>query len=139
MIFLSWMISHPHVLFQDQEAQYNLLLSLQTELLSYIKDGVASRDVYQHALNFIKEKKPDLEKHFVKNIGFSVRILRQSSFSPSHTVQTGIEFRDAAYLLSSRNSRLLRKNMILNLSLGFTGLTDQSGKPSVDLSPLSTR
>ena len=28
-----------HVLLQDQEAQYNLLLSLQTELLSFIKDG----------------------------------------------------------------------------------------------------
>src|SRR5258705_4800620 len=126
------MISHLHVLFQDQEAQYNLLLSLQAELLSYIKDGVASRDVYQHALNFIKEKKPDLEKCFVKNIGFSVRTLRQSSFSASHTFQTGIEFRDAAYLLSSRNSRLLRKNMILNLSHGFTNLTDQSGKPSVN-------
>jgi len=67
------MVSHPHVLFQDQETQYNLLLSLQTELLSYIKDGVTTRDVYQHALNFIKEKKPDLEKYFVKNIGFSVR------------------------------------------------------------------
>jgi nucleosome binding factor SPN SPT16 subunit len=57
------------------------LLSLQTELLSFIKDGVTTRDAYQHALNFIKEKNPDLEKHFVKNVGFSVRSLKQFSFS----------------------------------------------------------
>ena len=37
-----------------------------------MKDGVVIRDLYQHALSFIKQKKPELEKHFVKNIGFSV-------------------------------------------------------------------
>jgi nucleosome binding factor SPN SPT16 subunit len=57
---------------QAQETQYNLLLSLQTELLSFIKDGVAARDAYQHALSFVRGKMPDLEKNFVKNIGFGV-------------------------------------------------------------------
>ena len=75
-------IFHPNILFQDQEAQYDLLLSLQTELLSFIKDGVTTRNVYQRALNFIKEKNPDLEKHFVKNVGFSVRPSRQSPSLP---------------------------------------------------------
>jgi len=59
---------------QEQETQYNLLLSLQAELVSFIKDGVLARDVYQHAVAFVKAKQPDLEKSFVKNIGFSVRI-----------------------------------------------------------------
>ncbi|PPQ86867.1 hypothetical protein CVT25_012586 [Psilocybe cyanescens] len=96
----------------DQEAQYNLLLSLQSELLSFMKDGVSTRDAYQHALTYIKNHMPDLEKFFVKNIGFA----------------TGIEFRDAGYILSPKNNRYLRKNMILNLSLGFSGLTDSSGQ-----------
>ncbi|KAF8965271.1 FACT complex subunit SPT16 [Flammula alnicola] len=96
----------------EQEAQYNLLLALQAELLAFMKDGVAARDVYQHAVNYIKEKMPDLEKSFVKNIGFA----------------TGIEFRDAGYILSAKNIRLLRRNMVLNLSLGFTGLSDSSGQ-----------
>jgi len=118
------------ILWQEQEAQYNLLLSLQTELLSFIKDGVLTRDVYQHAIDYIKEKNPDLEKHFVKNVGFSVRCF---SCIPPHIsthpyFKTGIEFRDATYLLSPKNLRLLRKNMILNLSLGFTSLTDKSGQ-----------
>ncbi|KAF9484717.1 FACT complex subunit SPT16 [Pholiota conissans] len=99
----------------DQEAQYNLLVSLQTELLSFMKEGVTARDVYQHAVEFIKGKKPELEKSFVKNIGFA----------------TGIEFRDAGYILSLKNTRILRKNMVFNLSLGFTGLSDNAGQKYV--------
>ncbi|KAF5372890.1 hypothetical protein D9758_001715 [Tetrapyrgos nigripes] len=95
----------------EQEAQYNLLLSLQQELLSFVKDGVSVKDLYQHALSFIKEKNPDLEKHFVKTAGFG----------------TGIEFRDSAYLLSPKNNRVLRENMVLNLGLGFSDLKDKDG------------
>ncbi|KAK7043799.1 FACT complex subunit spt16 [Paramarasmius palmivorus] len=90
----------------DQEAQYNLLLGLQSELLSYIKDGVTAKDVYQHALSYVKEKKPDLEKNFVKNLGFG----------------TGVEFRDSSYLLSAKNTRVLKENMTVNLGVGFSGL-----------------
>jgi nucleosome binding factor SPN SPT16 subunit len=60
------------LIFQTQEAIYDLLTSLQTEILSFMKDGLTGRDVYQHALNFVKEKKPELEKNFVKNIGHGV-------------------------------------------------------------------
>lgn len=60
--------------------EYNLLLSLQTELLGFMKDGVVSRDVYQHAVDFIKAKKPELEKKFVKNIGFGVSRIRSQVY-----------------------------------------------------------
>ncbi|KAJ3517783.1 hypothetical protein NLJ89_g277 [Agrocybe chaxingu] len=96
----------------NQEAQYGILLSLQAELLTFMKDGVSARDVYQHALSYVKNNNTDLEKYFVKNIGFA----------------TGIEFRDAGYILSAKNTRLIRKNMVFNLSLGFSGLTDSSGQ-----------
>ncbi|GLB35147.1 putative fact complex subunit spt16 [Lyophyllum shimeji] len=102
-------IVDPH---PDQETQYNLLLTLQSELLSIIKDGVSARDVYQFALSFVKKKDPDLEKHFVKNVGFGM----------------GIEFRDSAYVLSAKNGRVLKADMILNLGLGFTDLVDSTGK-----------
>ncbi|RXW24869.1 hypothetical protein EST38_g943 [Candolleomyces aberdarensis] len=95
-----------------QEAQYNLLLSLQSELLSFMKEGVQARDVYQHAVSFIKEKNPELEKHFVKTVGFGM----------------GMEFRDATYVLSPKNSRALKANMTLNLGLGFSDLTDSNGQ-----------
>lgn len=93
-----------------------------------MKDGVSCRDVYQHAVDFVKGKSPDLEKAFVKNLGFSVslRMLFQSHLLSAP--QTGIEFRDAAYILSSKSTRTLRSKMIVNLSLGFSGLTDKSGQ-----------
>lgn len=69
------MLSYPNSCsVKDQEAQYKLLLDLQTELLSFMKDGVSCRDVYQHAVDFVKQKNPDLEKAFVKNLGFSVSL-----------------------------------------------------------------
>jgi nucleosome binding factor SPN SPT16 subunit len=37
-----------------------------------MKDGALAKDVYQHALSYVKKHKPDLERHFVKNIGFGV-------------------------------------------------------------------
>ncbi|KAG6897840.1 hypothetical protein C0992_010328 [Termitomyces sp. T32_za158] len=96
----------------DQEKQYNILLNLQSELLNFIKDGISARDVYQRALSFVKSKDPDLEKHFVKNVGFGM----------------GIEFRDSAYVLSAKNGRNLKTNMIFNLGLGFSDLVDSTGK-----------
>lgn len=57
---------------QEQESIYHLLLNLQTELLSKMKDGAVIRDIYHHALSYIKKQKPELEKHFVKNLGFGV-------------------------------------------------------------------
>ena len=60
--------------FQEQEAIYGLLFNLQTELMQKLQDGVVARDVYHHAISYIREKKPELEKNFVKSVGFGVRI-----------------------------------------------------------------
>ncbi|KIY43663.1 FACT complex subunit SPT16 [Fistulina hepatica ATCC 64428] len=97
----------------NQEAQYNLLLSLQSELLNYMKDGAVAREVYQHAVDFIKEKDASLERHFTRNIGFAM----------------GLEFRDSNFMLSAKNNRKLKENMVFNLALAFIDLTDKSGKP----------
>ncbi|TFK25049.1 FACT complex subunit SPT16 [Coprinopsis marcescibilis] len=96
----------------EQESQYNILLSLQSELLSMIKDGIPAKEVYLHAVSYVREKNPDLEKHFVKTVGFGI----------------GMEFRDATYVLSGKNSRTIKKDMTFNLSLGFTELTDSNGQ-----------
>ncbi|EAU88389.2 FACT complex subunit SPT16 [Coprinopsis cinerea okayama7 len=96
----------------DQESQYNLLLSLQTELLSFIKDGVQAKEVYAHAVNYVRERKPELEKNFVKTVGFGI----------------GMEFRDATYVLSGKNSRVIKKDMTFNLGLGFSDLTEPNGQ-----------
>ncbi|KAN0124045.1 FACT complex subunit SPT16 [Russula decolorans] len=97
---------------KEQESVYNLLLNLQAEILQRMKDGTVARDLYQHALSYVKKHKPDFEKHFVKNIGFGM----------------GMEFRDSTYLLSPKNSRQLKANMVFCLSLGFQDLEDQEHK-----------
>ncbi len=43
----------------------------------------------------------------------------------------GIEFRDSAYLLSAKNSRVVKKDMTFNLGLGFTDLEDDQGQRCV--------
>lgn len=40
----------------------------------------------------------------------------------------GVEFRDSAYLISSKNGRIIKENMVLNLGLGFTDLEDGTGQ-----------
>ncbi|KIK92016.1 hypothetical protein PAXRUDRAFT_830348 [Paxillus rubicundulus Ve08.2h10] len=97
---------------KEQEEIYNLLVSLQSEIVREMKDGKTARDIYQHALEYVRVKKPVLEKNFVKNLGSGM----------------GIEFRDSAYLLSPKNGRHIKTNMVFNLTLGFSDLLDESGK-----------
>ena len=40
----------------------------------------------------------------------------------------GMEFRDSNYLLSSKNTRVLKTNMVFNLALGFQDIADTDGK-----------
>lgn len=40
----------------------------------------------------------------------------------------GMEFRDSSYLLSPKNGKTLRSNMVFNLVLGFTDLEDGGKK-----------
>ena len=92
-----------------------------------MKEGAVARDVYQHALAYVKEKKPELEKHFVKNIGHGVRAQSQVFTQPLTPPQMGMEFRDTAYLLSPKNGRKLKAGMVFNLALGFQDL-EEGGK-----------
>lgn len=57
---------------KEQEAVYALLVSLQADLLPRLKDGAVAKELYQHALSYVTEHKPGLERHFVKNIGHGV-------------------------------------------------------------------
>lgn len=48
---------------------------MQADLLSRLKDGAVAKELYQHALTHVRERKPELEPHFVKNIGHGVRFI----------------------------------------------------------------
>ncbi len=68
----------------QQEEIYTLLTEIQTEVLTKMKEGAVAKDLYAHTLNMVKEKKPEFESHFVKNIGHAVRVVAM--------VQKRIEF-----------------------------------------------
>ncbi|GBF65273.1 FACT complex subunit [Trichophyton mentagrophytes] len=93
---------------KSQEANYGFLLAVYDAVVKDIRDGTVVKDLYNKALGMIKAKKPELEKHFVRNIGAGI----------------GIELRDANMLLNGKNTKTLRSGMTLCVSIGFTDVTD---------------
>ncbi|KAF2460299.1 FACT complex subunit-domain-containing protein [Lineolata rhizophorae] len=91
---------------KSQENNYKLLASIHEMVLKSIHDGVAAKDVYNKAINFLKSKKPDLVDHFLKNVGHGI----------------GIENRDSTLVLNGKNTRVLRDGMTLCISTGLQDL-----------------
>ncbi|KAH8671213.1 FACT complex subunit spt-16 [Xylariales sp. PMI_506] len=88
---------------KTQESNYKLLSAVHNLVLKEIRDGVTVGDVYKKALGFIKSKKPELEKHFLKNVGAGI----------------GIESKDTTLLLNGKNTRTLKDGMTLCITTGF--------------------
>jgi nucleosome binding factor SPN SPT16 subunit len=90
----------------SQERNYKILLQVHEVALKAARDGALAKDVYHKAMGQLKAKKPDLESHFVKSVGFGI----------------GIENRDGTLLLSAKNSRPLKDGMTLVISTGLNNL-----------------
>ena len=95
-----------------QEKYYNFLVSLQRKVFDQIKDGAIVKDIYNSTLGQIRAKHPELESHFVKNLGAGI----------------GIEFRDTTTLINNKNTRTLKAGMTLNVSIGFQNLDNPNVK-----------
>ncbi|KAL5418571.1 hypothetical protein PMIN03_001048 [Paraphaeosphaeria minitans] len=91
---------------REQETAYKILLSVHDLIIKTIKDGVVAKDVYSKALELLKKKKPEYEKHFPKNVGYGV----------------GTENKDTALLLSGKNTRVLKDGMTLVISTSLQDL-----------------
>ncbi|KAK2615761.1 hypothetical protein N8I77_002490 [Diaporthe amygdali] len=91
---------------KTQESNYKFLLTVHNLILKEIRDGAVAKDVYSKALSYVKSKKPELEKHFVKNVGFGI----------------GLENKDPTLVLNGKNARTLKDGMTLCVSTGFQDL-----------------
>lgn len=91
---------------KSQEANYKFLVSVHNLILKEIRDGVVVKDVYAKALHMVKSKKPELEKHFLKNVGYGI----------------GLENKDPTLLLNGKNTRTLRDGMTLCITTGFSDI-----------------
>ncbi|OAA53380.1 transcription elongation complex subunit [Niveomyces insectorum RCEF 264] len=89
-----------------QESNYRLLSSVHSLVLKEIHDGASCRDVYTKALSYVKSKKPELEKHFVRSIGYGI----------------GLENKDSTLVLNSKSSRILKDGMTLCVTTGFSDI-----------------
>ncbi|KAM7191452.1 transcription elongation complex subunit [Naviculisporaceae sp. PSN 640] len=95
---------------KSQESNYRFLLAVHKLVINAIRDGAVVKDVYAKALKYVKEKKPDLEKHFLKNVGFGV----------------GLETKDPTLILNGKNGRTLRDGMTLIITTGFSDIQNPS-------------
>lgn len=95
----------------ERRENYDILLRVMNKAVEHLRPGVKLRVVYEEALNELKRQKPGLEQHLTKNIGFG----------------TGIEFRDSSLLISPKNEREVKANMVFNISVGLQQLSDSIG------------
>ncbi|KAI9880467.1 MAG: FACT complex subunit spt16 [Pleopsidium flavum] len=96
---------------KSQESNYKLLLTIHDAVLKDIREGVLVKDLYNKALGIVKSKRPELEKHFLKNIGGGI----------------GIETRDSTLVLNGKSSRTLKDGMTLCITTGFSDI--QNSEP----------
>ncbi|KAK2787451.1 FACT complex subunit spt16 [Emmonsiellopsis sp. PD_33] len=95
-----------------QEATYAFLLTIYDAVMKDVRDGAVAKDLYNKAIGMIKAKKPELEKHFLKNIGAGI----------------GIELRDSNMILNGKNTKVLKSGMTLCVMIGFTDIHDPDPK-----------
>lgn len=91
---------------KSQESNYKLLLDVHQAVLKDAREGVAVKDLYNKALGIIKTKKPDMEKHFLRNVGGGI----------------GIETRDSTLILNAKNTRTIKDGMTLCITTGFSDI-----------------
>lgn len=89
-----------------QEGNYKLLIAVHDMVRSLARDGAVAKDIYLKALNMVKSRKPDLEKKFLKNVGYGI----------------GIENRDPTLVLSAKSARTLKDGMTLCITTGFNDI-----------------
>jgi nucleosome binding factor SPN SPT16 subunit len=95
---------------KSQESNYKLLLAVHALVLKELRDGAVVKDIYSKALSLIKAKKPELEKHFLRNVGAGI----------------GIETKDGTLLLNGKNGRTLKDGMTLCITTGFNDIENPS-------------
>ncbi|GAB7356004.1 hypothetical protein MBLNU459_g6628t2 [Dothideomycetes sp. NU459] len=99
---------------KSQESAYKLLLAVHDTVLKNMKDGTVAKDVYNKAIALVKSKKPELEKSFVKSVGYGI----------------GIETRDAAFALNAKNTQTLRDGMTFSITTAFSDIENSTPQDS---------
>lgn len=102
-----------------QQEVYDIVLDAQQSAIKALVPDAILKDSYAAALNVLKNGQkrlsdqgldaPDLVGSLLKNVGFG----------------TGIEYRDSAFILNSKNTMKVRMGMTFVVSVGVENLTDK--------------
>ncbi|XP_063951378.1 FACT complex subunit SPT16-like [Lytechinus pictus] len=98
----------------QQQKIYQLLLEVEEAVLQELKPGAKACDVFNAAVNLVKEKDSKLVGNLTKNAGFL----------------TGIEFREGTMVLNAKTEETVKKGMIFSINVGFSNLENSAGKDS---------
>ncbi|GMM33338.1 chromatin-remodeling protein [Saccharomycopsis crataegensis] len=101
---------------KEIEKNYDFLLKIQKRVFSFLKDGVTGKAVYGAAIDLIKKERPELESHFVKNVGWL----------------SGIEFKDNSCVLNAKNERTIHAGSVFDVVIGFNNLENKEAKDPKD-------
>jgi len=86
---------------------YEKLLDVQDACIAAMVPGNPLKSVYAAAVKKLKsDGREDLVEKLPKTLGFSI----------------GMDFREAALLISSKNSAIIRSGQVYNLSIGFSNI-----------------
>ena len=99
---------------QEVQDMYNYLLSLEELITNKLQPGVKLCDVYNAAMDNVKEKKPDFADKITKNFGFAM----------------GIEFREGSLVIGPSCEAKVKKGMVFNINVGMTGIVNKQSKDS---------
>ncbi|KAJ1665550.1 FACT complex subunit spt16 [Coemansia sp. RSA 1646] len=98
----------------EQEGNYGFLLELHKKMPGWMQAGATMGSVYGKAIEFVKERRPDLESHFCKDCGWV----------------TGIEMNDGVNELKPGSEETLKPNMVAILRLGLENMTNEKAADS---------
>ncbi|EHY54917.1 FACT complex subunit spt16 [Exophiala dermatitidis] len=93
---------------KSQTSNYKVLLAAHDAAMKEIKEGAVIKDVYNKALGVVRSKKPELEKHFGKDVGAAI----------------GIEVRDSKLVLNGKNTKTLKDGMTVSVVTTLSDLTN---------------
>jgi nucleosome binding factor SPN SPT16 subunit len=96
----------------EVEKNYDFLLQVQKKVISLLNPGVVASSIYKDVLEYIRTERPELEKHFVKNVGWSI----------------GLEFKDSTFVLNAKNERIIHDKTTFNISVGLHNLSNEKSK-----------
>lgn len=101
---------------KSQEKTYQLLLDVHNMVVQNLKDGAVVKDVHDKALDKVRSSQPDLEKHFVKSLGYAV----------------GLEPKDSLFVIDAKNTATLRDGMTLTVCSGLRDITNPKSQNDKD-------